>query len=166
MIDRHKVLFPRQVDNFAMACSDKTICNKVITKIGTHLTVPLHLLGQVTKFNSVDVLQTQHYIKIPCKTYIDKVLNHHGWQESHTQHNLIPMKEDGKYQMLLETMTLLTPAEAKALQNEYFNYQQANGEAIYAMVTCRPDTSYAIIKLSQYSMNPAAIHYQALRHLF
>ena len=72
---------------------------------------------------------------VSCESYINKVLNHHGWQESHTQHNLIQMKEDGKYQMQMETTTLPTPAEAKALQNKHFNYRQAIGEAIYAMVT-------------------------------
>jgi hypothetical protein len=33
-------------------------------------------------------------------------------------------------------------------------------------VTCRPDISFSIIKLSQYSSKPARIHYQALQHLY
>ena len=47
-----------------------------------------------------------------------------------------------------------------------FSYRQAIREIIYAMITCRPDISYAIIKLSQYSTRPAAIHYNALIHLY
>ena len=54
------------------------------------------------------------------------------------------------------------PGETKALKNKYFNYWQAIGKAFYAMVTCHPDISYTVKKLSQYLMNPAAIHYQAL----
>ena len=33
------------------------------------------------------------------------------------------------------------------------------------MVTCRPDISFAVMKLSQYSANPAKIHYKAVRLL-
>ena len=66
----------------------------------------------------------------------------------------------------LETTDLPTPTEATTLKQSHFNYRQAIGEAIYAMVTCRPDISYAVIKLAQYSINPALIHYQAVRHLF
>ena len=34
------------------------------------------------------------------------------------------------------------------------------------MVTCRHDLSFTVIKLSQYSNNPAEIHYQALKYAF
>ena len=165
-IDDKKVLFLRQVDDFAVACKDEAICKSVIEAIGKQLTVPLHLLGRITKFNGVDITQTRDYIKISCQTYIDKVLDNHQWQEKISQHNPIPMRDDSKYQTELETATPPTIEEATALKNEHFNYRQAIGEAIYAMVTCRPDISYAVIKLSQYSINPAAIHYKALRHLF
>ena len=47
-----------------------------------------------------------------------------------------------------------------------FNYRQAIGELIFAMVTCRPDISYPLIKLSQYSANPAHIHYEAVINIF
>ena len=114
----------------------------------------------------MDVQQTQDYVKISCESYLDKVLDNHEWQETITQHNPIPMKDDSKYQTELETTDLPTPTEATALKQSHFNYRQAIGEAIYAMVTCRPDISYAVIKLAQYSINPALIHYQAVRHLF
>jgi hypothetical protein len=34
------------------------------------------------------------------------------------------------------------------------------------MVTCRPDLSFAVIKLSQFSNNPGRIHYNYVRHVF
>ena len=161
-----KVLFLQQVDDFAVACKDEAICKSVIETIGKQLTVPLHLLGRITEFNGVDVTQTRDYIKISCETYINEVLDNHQWQETITQHNPIPMKDDSKYQTELETATPPTLEEATALKNEHFNYRQAIGEAICAMVTCRPDISYAVIKLSQYLRNPSAIHCKALRHPF
>ena len=44
-----------------------------------------------------------------------------------------------------------------------FSYRQAIGELIYAMVTCRPDISFPLIKLSQYSANPSAEHFKAVK---
>ena len=46
------------------------------------------------------------------------------------------------------------------------NYRQAIGELIFLMITCRPDISFPLIKLSQYSSNPAKEHYQALKQIF
>ena len=66
----------------------------------------------------------------------------------------------------LETATPPTPAEARALQKAHFNCRQAIGEAMCAVVTCQPDMSHAVIKLSQCSINPSATHCQAARHLF
>ena len=34
------------------------------------------------------------------------------------------------------------------------------------MVTCRPDISYPVIKLSQYSSKPATVHYQAIKDIY
>ena len=46
------------------------------------------------------------------------------------------------------------------------NYRQAIGKLIYAMVTYRPDISFPLIKLSQYSDNPAEEHYIAVKDIF
>ena len=42
-------------------------------------------LGMHLKYNGLDVHQTAHYIKIHCKTYIDKMLQTHGWDSPSTQ---------------------------------------------------------------------------------
>lgn len=60
-----------------------------------------------------------------------------------------------------------TPKEVTQLQSEMgFNYKQVIGELIFLMVTCRPDISYALTKLSQYSNNPAKEHYCAVQQIF
>jgi hypothetical protein len=166
-IDGEKVLFLRQVDDFAVACCNPAITKEIIRQVGVQLTVPLHDLGVLTKFNGVNILQTRDYIKIHCESFLDKVLTQHGWQEDIKQHNPIPMRNDTAYQAQMEAAELpATESERKQLHNEFFNYRQCIGEAIYAMTVARPDIAFAVIKLSQYSANPAKIHYQALRHLF
>jgi hypothetical protein len=47
-----------------------------------------------------------------------------------------------------------------------FSYRKAIGELIWAMVTCRPDLSFAVIKLSHFSNNPGRIHYNHDRQVF
>jgi hypothetical protein len=95
------------------------------------------------------------------------VITQHGWDETITQHNPVPMRNDTAYQAQMESADVpTTESEQKQLHNEFFNYRQCIGEAIYAMTVARPDIAFAVIKLSQYSANPAKIHYQALRQLF
>ena len=77
------------------------------------------------------------------------------------------MRNDNTYKASLETATLPeTPVEQKQLHDAHFNYPQVIGEATYAIVTCRPDILYhAFIKISQYSANPADVHYKAAHQL-
>jgi hypothetical protein len=46
-----------------------------------------------------------------------------------------------------------------------FGYQSGIRELIYAMVTCRPDISYAVVRCAQSSVCPAEIHYHAVKHI-
>ena len=34
------------------------------------------------------------------------------------------------------------------------------------MVTCRPDTSFPVMELSQYSINPTKLHFEAVKNVF
>ena len=160
------MLFLRQVDDFAVASKDPTIAKDIIAKIGNKPQVPLNHLGVIAKFNGIDVLKTRGHIKISCQTYLDKVLDSHKWQERKPGPNPIPMRNDSVYQSALETaIPPADPGKQKELHDAHFNYRQVIGEAIYAMVTWRPDKSFAVIKLSQYSANPAEIHYKATQQL-
>ncbi len=44
-------------------------------------------------------------------------------------------------------------------------YRNGIGELIYALVTCRPDISYAVVKCAQSTIAPHEVHYHALHHL-
>ena len=51
------------------------------------------------------------------------------------------------------------PEKQKELHNSYYCiYRQAIGGVIYTVVKCRSDISYDVIKLFQYSANPAEAH--------
>jgi hypothetical protein len=66
--------------------------------------------------------------------------------------------------------TPLDPVERTRADNTRFRYRAAIGELIWPMITTRPEISYPVVKLSQFSSNPAKAHYDAIyticQHLF
>jgi hypothetical protein len=46
-----------------------------------------------------------------------------------------------------------------------FGYRSGIGEFIYALVTCHPDISYAVVHCAQNSVYPAKIHYHTIKHI-
>lgn len=67
----------------------------------------------------------------------------------------------------METQAVPTEEEIDLLESEMtFGYRQAIGELIYAMITCRPDISFAVIKLSQYSTKPTRLHFKAVKDVY
>ena len=170
IIDGQRVLLQRQVDDFAVASTNTETCHKVIDHISKFLTAPMKKLGLIDEFNGVQVQQHQHFIKLHNNKYIKQILNNHDWLhdtfKSHAKPT--PMRSDNKY--LEELENAVGPAseqDRKELEMKMkFKYRAALGEALYAMVTCRPDILIPVMKLSKYANNPAEIHYVALKNVF
>jgi deoxyuridine 5'-triphosphate nucleotidohydrolase len=164
------VLFLRQVDDFAISCEDTATALDVIDKINSKMTIVVKQLGLIDRFNGVDIMQSRNFIKLYNRTYIEKILIRHDWihNEKQYQHSFpTPMLSDNDYQRKLETQPTPTEKEIKQMEsNMGFGYRQAIGELIYAMVTCRPDISYSVIKLSQYSTRPTQIHFDAIKNIY
>ena len=51
-----------------------------------------------SKFNGVDIDQAQNYNHIHCASYIDKIIQHHNWQNLMTCTPPTPIQADNKYQ--------------------------------------------------------------------
>jgi hypothetical protein len=162
------VLILRQVDDFIIGAATAAIALDYKQEIQNHMANPLNELGIIKRFNGIDIHQTKYYIKLSCETYIDKIVQHHGWQLEKAANLPVPMRNDTTYQAALELTN--GPDEAKeqrALEHEMtFSYRQAIGELIFAMTICRLDISPALIKLAQYSQNPAKCHYKATKAVF
>lgn len=160
------VLFLRQVDDFAISAANPSTCNQLIDEINTHMKNKIHKLGTLTRFNGVDIEQTRQYVKISNKTYIDKIMKKKDFTELPPEKYPLPMNSNNEWQEKLEMAQPATTEELQALEEKYgYTYRQAIGEMIYILVTCRPDISYALIKLSQYSSAPSAVHFEATHHL-
>ena len=158
----------RQVDDFSVSATEQSTCQGIIKVIGLHLKAPLNDLGIIRKFNGVNILQTRWFVKISCEDYILKILLHHQWQDLKASNIPLPMRSESKYQRELEQADRpATAHEQLQIQKQAgFSYRMTTGELIYALVVARLDISFAIIKLCQYNANPAAVHYQAIKHVF
>ena len=79
----------------------------------------------------------------------------------------LPMAADNEHIHSLDTaIPPSTSEECEALEAANFRYRGAIGELIWAMITCRPEISFPVVKLSQFSTHPAAAHYTAVKCIF
>ena len=138
--------------------------------IDKEMTIEIKDLGIITRFNELDVNQTKTFTKISNATYIQKTINEHPtmFNDYQPSNHPLPANDNKAFIRTMETATPPTsPDEQLKLQvSMQFNYRQAIGELIFAMVTCRPDISFPLIKLSQYAQNPAREHYEAVIKIF
>jgi hypothetical protein len=142
------------------------IARAIISDLGTH--VNLEGNDILTKFNGVEVDQTRDYIRLHCATYLDRVLDKHGWNtpQYHDPSLKEPLHDKLVKQIDLDVGPPEHSAEAKAIEVKAgFKFRQVLGELMYAYVICRLDIGYILTKLSQYSLHPAAIHYTCLRNI-
>jgi hypothetical protein len=76
------------------------------------------------------------------------------------------MSADNEHVRLLDTATPPSTAAAQAALESNFRYRCGIGELIWAMITCRPEISFPVTKLSQFAAHPAAMHYDAVKRVF
>ena len=162
------IIFLRQVDDFAIGARQSEHAEQLLARINAKMRIDIKIQGLITRFNGMDIHQTQDYVKITCEKYLHKMIQHHQWlQLLPTPSAPIPLPADPTYiQNLEKAQTPVTETQQKQLQQQMgFSYRQVIGELLYPMVKCRPDIAFHTTKLSQYMANPASEHYQALIHL-
>jgi hypothetical protein len=175
-IDGELVLVCRQVDDFAVASRTNAAANKLIAMINEKVTTDNQGIGVegssgvASRYNGVDIHQTRDYIKLSCETYIDRVLQTHGWEvpgaRETDRHDTVPLSSDAAKSMILLEGPAEGTREHKALELEAgFSYRQVLGELIYAYVVCRVDIGYAATFLSRFAQAPTIEHYRALKNV-
>lgn len=171
LINGERVILMRQVDDFAIAASSERTCNILFDMIDEQLTIPLKRLGLINMFNGLDIQQTRDWIKVSCATYLTKISERHlkNWMsnENVAGARLTPLpSRDSFMKTFLAAKGNPDPKVQAALAKKWgFSYRSGIGELIYALVTCRPDLSYAVTRCSQYSACPHEIHYHGVKHL-
>ena len=169
VIDGKRVLLLRQVDDFAVGAPDAKTCDLVFDMMDKHLKIPLKRLGLVTMYNGVNIEQTKHYIKISCESYIEKISSKHldAWMRIFTMPTIGPTPlptTSGFMKSFLAAEG--DPKGQKELEERMrMSYRSGVGELIYALVTCRPDISHAVVRCAQNCICPHEIHYHGVKNI-
>ena len=170
LVDGQRVLLLRQVDDFAVAAPSDQVASTIFDLIDDHLTIPLKRLGLISLFNGIDIVQTKHFIKLSCKSYVERICEKYldGWLGKHfmpSRPTPLPQSESFMKSFLSAVGDSSDAAQARLEKDMGIKYRNGLGELIYALVTCRPDLSYAVVKCAQATVCPHEIHYHALRHI-
>jgi hypothetical protein len=142
--------------------------------VSSHATTTSQGIGNITnngahcRYNGVDIWQTRDYVKISCETYIDRLLQTHGWSapspNESDRHDCIPLSSDTTNSLQLLRGRDEGTKEHTALEILVgFPYRQILGELMYAYVVCRLDIGFAVTFLARFSGAPALEHYLALK---
>jgi hypothetical protein len=176
-LDGELVLVCHQVDDFAIASASTAAAEKLIAIINAHATTASKGIGTpddqglALRYNGVDVHQSRDHVKVSCETYINRVLQTHGWEtpgaRDPDRFDSVPMTAD-----VSTSLQQLPPGPSEGTTDHRdlessvgFSYRQVLGELVYAYVVCRFDIAYAITLLSRFASAPAREHYAALKHV-
>ena len=132
------------------------------------MSAPFKREGMISRFNGIDVEKTHSFVKIHCSTYIKKITKDKPLPTHITTNKPTLMPSDSDVIKMLDTTTgPSSDFDKQQLEKDMgFKYCAATGELLFAMVTCQPDISNAVIKLTQFNSNPAKCHYEAVLHVF
>jgi hypothetical protein len=159
------ILFLRQVDDFSIACTHIDTYDHVCDLLDEELTVPITRHDILAHLNGIDVVQARtHSITISVERYLDTVFESHGLK-NHIPLSL-PMRPDNDFVKALDSAVPLGPNVRAASDKQRFRYRGAIGELIWPMITTRPELAFLVVKLSQFSVAPAMIHYDAILAIF
>ncbi len=120
-------------------------------------------------FNGVDVMQTKHYIKIDCHTYINKFcakyLNSWLNKVPLTENCPTPFRDSTWLKKFNAAVGHNNPKDQAALKTlMQIKHCAGVSELIWAMTTCRHDIAFTSVKLLQSNSTPAKHHYHGLKH--
>ena len=158
----------RQVDDFAVACNNQHTAEKVWDAMDTFLAEPLKReKSYVRRHNGIDINQSKWFIHVHCKTYIEKICYTKTFSYENIHQKPIPLHADNAFIAKLEMSGSTDIQQIKQLEEKYgFKYRTATGELIFAMVTCRPDIGFAVMKLSQFNNSPSDAHFAAIIDIY
>jgi hypothetical protein len=168
----HRMLICRQVEYLAIGCADLNAIKDLVHAICSEDGIDLRNEGVLDAFNGVDVHQTDRYIKVSCKSYIDKLLAHYGWSSSGSRDTnkepIEPLAASTTQQMFDNYVYAPRDGNTEYCDLETaagFSYRSVLGALIYAYMVSKPDIGYAVTTLACFSNHPAKIHNDALRRV-
>ena len=115
------------------------------------------------------MLQTWDYIKILVETYLERICEKHldTWMNigCNKATTLLPNKKELIQGFLAAINDNDLDAQVRLEKEMGFGYRSGVGEAIFAMVTARPEAAHTVTRLSQHNVCPYKLHYAGICHL-
>jgi len=126
------------VDDFAIASKDPKTADLLISKINAQVMTQNKGLG--TRYNGIDLSQTRDYIKVSCESFIDRMLQTHGWNQPSPNekdcHDITPISSELIDKLQQKGYIEGTIDHKRTEQEAGFGYQQVLRELIYAYIIC------------------------------
>jgi hypothetical protein len=69
-VDGKRIIFKRQVDDFAIAAPNKRTSDILLDMLDDCLSIPIKHQGYLDMYNGMNVTQTHYYIKIDCHSFV------------------------------------------------------------------------------------------------
>jgi hypothetical protein len=169
-INSTRIVFMRQVNDFAIAAPDQRTADILLNMLDDKLAMPVKQQGLLNMFNGIDVTERRHYVKIDCHTYISKLSAKYldSWLRKVplTATRPTPLPTNSTWLKKFNTATVPTDPskQAKLASAMQIKYRGVVGELIWAMTTCHPDITFTSVKLSQSNSAPAKHYHHGLKH--
>ena len=110
-------------------------------------------LGKAKEFLRMRIRHEGHKLILDQQDYLDKIVKCFNMQESNTAYTSLPSGYE--------------PEENKEKTTDVFRqeYQSVVGSLLYIMIGTRPNISFAVTKMAQFSANPSPKHMRAAKHI-
>ena len=145
------------VDDFISITSNDKLNDQIEKELKSHFEVKS--LGQPSLIIGVKIRQGDHIIKLSQTHYIDKLLSKYGLQDANPLST--PMDPTIKLDDQEEA-----PDKEKTSSLSKFGYANLIGSLMYLAIATRPDITYSVNKLAQYTSAPKPKHWTAVKRIF
>ncbi len=169
-INSQRILFMRQVDNFAIAAPDEHTSEILMDLIDDKLKIPIKWQGYLDMYKGVNILQTWHYINLSVKTLIGKVFEPYfaTWMKMCYPMPSCSTPLPSNQTWLKKFNTVIgdpdPKVQAQLAKSMQLTYHSGVGKLIWSMTTCPPDLAYTSVKLSQSNTCLHELHFHGLKH--
>ena len=151
-----QVILLLYVDDLVLAAPTSSQIDWIRFKL--HQEFEMTDLGELKNFLGLEInrYRPQRILHLSQTKYIRKILANHGMT------GCVPSTTPADPHVRLEK----SQQDFEASEMDKKKYQSAVGSLMYAMLGTRPDIAYAVSKVSQYSTNPNATHWTAVKRIF
>jgi hypothetical protein len=142
------------VDDIAVIGPNQQTIKSFISNIKSNFNIKK--LGLIKDYLGVDIdyRPQDGYLKLYQAKYINKILAKYGFKD------LNPAKTP------MDSKTKLEPNKGRAKASETYYFQMLIGSLLFLALACRPDITFAVIKLARFASNPSQDHVQAIKRVF